>query len=89
MYALFRMDILESIMCNPIVLYGVFLFLYYYIGTTLAVLNKGRKVYFKPGWWMLGVLIVLLVWTTIVRNILAIGFGIDPLGDVAMHWISR
>lgn len=88
MYALFRLDIFESIRCNPIVIYGAGLFLYYYIGTTLAVLNKGRKIYFKPGWWMLWVLIVLLVWTTIIRNILAIQFGIDPLGDVAIHWSS-
>jgi hypothetical protein len=76
----------ESVRCNPIPLYLAGLFLYYYIGTSLALLNRGRKVYFKPGWWMLVVFIILLIWTFGVRNVLAVRYGVDYLGDVARWW---
>ena len=86
LYAMLTGHLIVSLRCNPLVMYMVFLFLYYYIGTTLSVRNKGRKIYFKPGWWMLVVLVGLLFWTFILRNILAVTWGIDYLGEVARWW---
>ena len=86
MFALMRFDILDSIRSNPIFLYLVLLFFYYYIGTTLAVWKHGRKIYFHPGMWMIWAGVVLLCYTLLVRNVLAVQFGIDYLNDVAPYW---
>lgn len=86
LFAMMRLDLVESVLCNPIVLYMAALFLYYYIGTSMAVLAKGRRVYFRPGFWMIWVGVILLFWTTILRNYLAVRYGIDYLGDIAPYW---
>lgn len=86
LFALMRFSLAESVLSNPIVLYLVFLFLYYYIGTTLAVLAKGRRIYFRPGYWMIWIGVLLIIWTGVLRNVLAIRYGIDYLGDVAPYW---
>lgn len=86
LFALMRFSLAESVLSNPIVLYLVFLFLYYYIGTTLAVLAKGRRIYFRPGYWMIWIGVLLIIWTGVLRNVLAIRYGMDYLGDVAPYW---
>lgn len=85
-FALLHGKVISSILYNPIPLYFEGLFLYYYIGTTLAVCSKGRKVYFKPGWWMVVIFVLLLVWTFGIRNVLAVKYGMDYIGEVAPYW---
>ncbi len=85
-YLLFRLRLVESIMSNPFVFYFAFLFLYYYIGTTLAVINKGRRIYFHFRIWMVAVAGIILLWTMVGRNVLAIFFGIDYLGEIVPYW---
>ena len=77
--ALFHFHIIQSLLYNPIVPYLAFLFLYYYIGTTLAVLCKGKRIFFHPRKWMLIVGILIFFGNFIIRNVLAAFFGIDYL----------
>lgn len=85
-FALIHGKLVSSILYNPIPLYMAGLFLYYYIGTTLAIWSKGRRVFFKPGWWMVVIFVILIVWTFGIRNVLAVKYGIDYIGEVAPYW---
>ena len=83
---LLHFHFIKSFLSNPIVIYLAGVFLYYYVGTTLAVWCKGRRIFFRAGnWiWIAGVSIIVL--NTILRNYLAIIYGIDYLGDIASYW---
>lgn len=85
-YALLRFDLPDAVLSNPLVPYMAGIFLYYYIGTTLAVLCKGRRIFFRPGKWMYLIGILLLVYTAVIRNVMAVFWGIDYLNEVARFW---
>ena len=85
---LMHFHFLKSFLSNPIVIYLAGIYLYYYIGTTLAILYKGRRIFFHAGNWMWIMGLIIIVLNTILRNYLAIKYGIDYLGDIAQYWLK-
>ena len=83
---LLHLHIVQSFLANPIVLYMAGIFLYYYIGTTLAVWCQGRRRFFRGGKWIWVVGIIVFVANVVLRNYLAMVYGIDYLGDIAKYW---
>ena len=83
---LLHFHIIKSFLYHPLVPYLAFLFLYYYIGTTLAVLCKGQRIFFRPRMWMLVWAVVLFFANVIIRNGLAVFCGIDYIGDIVNYW---
>lgn len=77
--ALLRGDIIGSLMYHPAVLYGVVLFLVFFVSQTLMRLTKGKVkgVSMKP--WQLYLLLAIIGVNFIVRNVLLLAFGIATL----------
>lgn len=80
-YALLRLDLPASLAANPIVLLGGLTILYY--GIALFLSSRGRA---RVRTFPLLVLAALIVLHFILRNILLVAFGIDPLGDLIGYW---
>lgn len=85
MVALFRGQIVHSVLCNPLSAYlavGFFCF---------DALSLRRILRDEPGavripMWYVWVLLALLIVHFIVRNVLLVYFGIDYLGDLHTFW---
>lgn len=77
--ALFRGDILRALYYHPAAVYGVFLYVVYFISQTLMRLSRGKLwgMTLKPFYlyFMLGLIAV----NFILRNILLLGWGINTL----------
>lgn len=84
--SLLNFNLAKSLLCNPFVLYLVVIFLYYYIGTTIAIITKHKLILFYFKFSMLYLGIILFFGSCIVRNILAIYYKIDYLGDICPYW---
>ncbi|EKQ56029.1 MULTISPECIES: DUF2752 domain-containing protein [unclassified Clostridium] len=84
--ALLNFDLVKSFLCNPFVLYLVGIFLYYYIGSTVTLLTKFKVVVFHFRFWMIYGGLALFIINCIIRNILAVYYGIDYLGDIKIYW---
>lgn len=84
--ALLNLDIITAIRCNPFIVYSAFFFLLYYGKTLLNKMTKGRikPAKFRFSIMYIGVTIFLVF--GIARNVLAIGYGIDYLGNIAPYW---
>lgn len=80
--------ILKSAAANPIVIYSLFLFLYYFIPATYtyAIKRDGNK-HHKFHMWTLYGLLVVVVGFFIIRNVLLVAFHYDYLGDCLDYWI--
>lgn len=80
LFALLRLDILGSLACNPAVLFGGATVAYYEIA--LVGYARGRRVSAVPA--IAYAALILLFF--LVRNILLVVAGIDPLGDLIAYW---
>lgn len=84
--SLLRFRVVDSLLCNPMVIYFAALIVYFYIGVLYtAIRNNGRR-YYKIYDWMLWTMIVLLIGLFVIRNLLLVIFGIDYLGDLKTFW---
>ncbi len=77
--SLLRGNLIQSVMYHPAVLYGVVLFLVYFISQTLMRLTKGKVkgLSMKPCY--LYILLGIIAVNFIVRNVLVLAFGIRTL----------
>ena len=78
--------IIRSLEENAIVVPAFAFILYYFIGVTLAAKSKGTRIYFHLHKWMIVVLIILVLWISVGRNLSAVYLGYDPIGDVKGFW---
>lgn len=75
----------ESMRANPVVVLLIFAFLICDLIVFLQLLMKKERILKIPKYaWI--VLLVALVLYGILRNVLLIGFEIDPLGDLVLFW---
>lgn len=86
--SLLKLSLLDSFFCHPIILYSVSIFVYYYLKAFIFLLIKKRypKFYFNYLFLYIGLSIILI--NFLLRNILAIYFNIDYLGDISSFWQS-
>ena len=86
--ALLRGEIFRSLICNPAVLAGALLILYYEVRSLLVIVtgNYGRYFGRVKHRLLIGYAIAILTYTAL-RNILLICFQIDLMGDLAPYWI--
>lgn len=81
LFALLHGQILQSLICNPAILFGAVLIFYYEIGVILTLVKKDGKRYFYQKCGLLyGYLAVVIVFA-VIRDWLLIGFQIDLLKD--------
>ena len=78
---LWRGDILSSLAANPGVLCGIFSLGYYQVSFLLAVRRGGA-----PSPRVAIGYAVLLLSFFVVRNLLLVFFGVDPLSDLISYW---
>lgn len=81
LYALLRFDLLASLTANPAVLGGILTLGYYEIAFFRAARGRGRARS-----WPLVAFAVLIVSFFVLRNLLLVLCGIDPLGDQIGYW---
>ncbi|MBQ9121894.1 MAG: DUF2752 domain-containing protein [Lachnospiraceae bacterium] len=77
--ALLRGNLVQSVLYHPAVIYGVVLFLVYFISQTLMRLSKGKVkgLSMKPIY--LYILLGIILVNFIIRNVLLLAFGIRTL----------
>jgi len=81
LFALLHGQILESLICNPAIIFGAALIVYYETGVILTLVKRDGKLYFYQKCGLLyGYLVVVIVFA-IARDWLLIGFHIDLLKD--------
>ena len=84
--ALLRLDIVESFLYNPLVLYMVVCLLYYLFKTIVQLKKQNGNAYFAVHLGFLWVFVGLMVGIFIIRNFLLVQFQIDYLGELAQYW---
>ncbi len=81
-FSLLHFDILSSLRYNPVLVAGIFVYLFYDIRIFIAI-KRNEEGYFGNCKYRLiiayGVFIIL---NFVVRNALLLGFGIDLVGDI-------
>ena len=78
----------ESFLFNPLVIYGVGIFMYYYIGGWFRFFSHPWKKYFRYREWLVTLSLVILFGVFIVRNALLVFWQVDYLGDLKMFWVK-
>lgn len=86
--ALLNFQLVDAFMCNPLVIYGILLFLYYYIGSWFRYFSHPWKKYFKYRKWMENFSKVILIGVLVLRNVLLVFWQIDYLGELKQFWIK-
>lgn len=84
--AMLDLKFIQAFLCNPFIIYCFIMFLYYYIGTSISILTKGKIRIFKFSFWIIYLGIGIFIVNCILRNVLAIAYGFDYLGDIWMYW---
>lgn len=86
--SLLKLSLLDSLLYHPIILYSICIFIYYYIKIAILLLRKKeyKKSKFKYIALYIGLAIIII--NFILKNILAIYFNIDYLGDILSFWQS-
>ena len=79
MIALFHGHFLRSLVCNPAIILGGLLILYYEMGVILTLVKKNGKRYFYHRKWPLYSYLVMVAVFAIIRDILLVGFEFDML----------
>lgn len=77
--ALFHGHFLRSLICNPAIILGGLLILYYEIGVILTLKKKNEKRYFYHRKWPLYSYLMVVAIFAIIRDILLVGFQFDML----------
>lgn len=79
-YALLRLDLVASLVANPAVLFGGVTVLYYEVA--LFRFARGARVRAFP---LIAYAALIVLWF-LLRNVLLVFAGIDPLGDLISYW---
>ncbi len=79
--ALLRLDLATSLSTNPMALLLLFTLVYYEVAFFLAM-RRGQRV--SP--WPLILFAAALLLYFVLRNLLLVFGGIDPLGDLIIYW---
>lgn len=80
-YALLRLDVLSSLIYNPLVLIGGIVYAYYNIRAFIAIKKNDEQYFINQKYILLLICVALVFIYFIVRNILLLN-GIDLIGDV-------
>lgn len=83
--ALIGGDLLSALRYNSLTVYLVLAFIAYEIQALVNTL-KGKEDALSIPAWMLWISIAVFIAYCVIRNVLLIGFGYDPLGDLAVYW---
>lgn len=86
-YAMARLDVIRSFCCHPMVPYVAAIYTYYYIGAIITIVKNNGKVYYHLHLWMLYVAVAIMVVQWIFKNLLAVIWHVDYLGDIAGYWL--
>ena len=86
-YALLRLDVLESFICHPIVLYCALVFIDYYVGAIITLIRHNGKRYYYLRTWFCYVALGIVILNFVLKNVLLVAFHIDPIGDLLPYWI--
>ena len=83
--ALLRLDVLTALRCHPLVVATAVATLYFYVTAWVrACRDQHELLIFPKDFWKYCLIIFGLFF--VLRNVLLIGFGIDPLGDLFWFW---
>ena len=83
--AMLRLDFEAALCYNALVVLFMMVAIVFYGMAWIRFLRKKDTLFVVPKW-IFGVGITLLVLFGIMRNVLMIGYGIDPLGDLYWFW---
>lgn len=81
LFTLLQGKILQSLYCNPAVLLGAILILYYEITIAITLKKHNGKRYYTKKLWPPVLYVVIVLVFCVVRNYLLIAHGIDMLND--------
>jgi hypothetical protein len=83
--AIFRGQILHSLLCNPLSAYILAGFVAADVRALVAIVRDEDRVLKFQAWYFWGMLALALL-VFVVRNLLLVCFGIDYLGDLLPFW---
>lgn len=83
---LLHFHIIESLLCNPLVIFMAACMVYYYFKTLFFLIKQQGDAQFDIHLGFLWAFLVILIVFCLVRNVLLVNFGIDYLGEVAKYW---
>ncbi|MBQ7336920.1 MAG: DUF2752 domain-containing protein [Clostridia bacterium] len=85
MVALFRGQIVHSLLCNPLSAYIVAGFAVFDVRAAVALVRREERVFHFsiPYFW---VMLAIAVLNFVLRNVLLVSIGLDYLGDLAAYW---
>lgn len=81
LFTLLQGKILHSLYCNPAVLLGLILVLYYEIGIAVTLKKRNGKRYYTKKLWPPVLYVVIVLVFCVVRNYLLLAHGFDMLND--------
>ena len=82
---LFKLDFLAALQANAFALLLIAVILFFDARALIRLLRGEERIFNVPKW-VYTVMFILMIAFWILRNVLAIGFGIDPLGDLSSAW---
>ena len=83
--ALLRLNLTDALRCNALVVAALPFALAFYLRAWRRLLRGESSLWRAPAWvWIAAVSVMVLF--GVARNVLMIGFGIDPLGDLWPVW---
>ncbi len=83
--ALLRLNVAEAFRCNALVVLSVPFVLFFYLRAWRRLLRGEKQLWRVPAWVWIAVVSAMVLFG-VARNVLMIGFGIDPLGDLWPVW---
>lgn len=87
-YALLRLDIIESFLYHPIVPMLALLLVEYYIGAIVTLIRKNGKRYYYLRIWFCYVALGVIIVHFILRNVLLVFCHYDYIGDLLSYWLN-
>ena len=81
--ALLRLDFLSALRYNAFVVLLAVTAVAFYVMAWIRLKKREDRLFLVPKWLWVVYAVLLLVFF-VVRNLLMVGFGMDPLGD--LHW---
>lgn len=79
--ALLAGDVLKSLVCNPAVVVGLILVLYYEVGVIVTLIRRNGKYYFLRKLWLIYGYLGMIIVYGVVRDYLLVSGICDLLGD--------
>lgn len=84
--SLLDLQLVESFLYNPLVLYMLGCLIYYYIKTVVQLVKQHGDAHYPMHLGFLWVFVGLMAGIFIVRNFLLVQFQIDYMGELAKYW---